>query len=133
MRLSAEERARIRMAVCDRPGATLLDLAAGSELLFLVDAVRSGAPLGSLHRLEVDAVERAEGALSSHGFGLVSALALGGALGNLPSRVVLYAIEIGNAPVLPGGPLSAEVECSVGRAVETLAAEIRRYLERGDL
>jgi hypothetical protein len=58
-------------------------------------------------------------------------LALGRAFGSLPARIVLYGVQVGDIPVLPGGPLRAEVEGSIGHAVEALAAEIRRYLVCG--
>jgi hypothetical protein len=44
------------------------------------------------------------GLLSSHGFGVAEALALGRALEELPPRVFIYGIETGQAPSLP--PLS---------------------------
>ncbi len=120
--------ARASVALCDRPGARLLALAEGAELLVLVDAVQSGARPGTVHRLDGDAVAVGDSLLSAHGFGVASALALGRALGVLSGRVVLYGVEIGVDSLLLDAPLTPVVEQAVPRAAERIAFELCTYL-----
>jgi hydrogenase maturation protease len=118
--------------VTDRPGVRLLALGAGADLLVLVDAARSGAPPGTLHRFDEEALGGTSPLLSAHGFGVASTLALGRALGILPARVVAYGVEIADSTAAPGGALTAQVESAVGRAAAALAVEIRSHLAAGE-
>jgi hydrogenase maturation protease len=100
--------------------ARLLDAWEGVTELVVVDAVRSDAAAGTIHRL--DASERplpAEMFTSdSHNFGLAQAIALGRAMGRLPGRVLVYGIE-GKRFGL-GDTVSPEVET----AIAVLAGEL---------
>lgn len=109
----------ISFSILDRPGALLLAHWHGADHVMVVDAVRSGAPPGTRHRLEPGALAAAE-SVSSHGFGLASALELARALGNLPPHLVLYGIEID--PSCSGFFLSEPVQ----RALPELIQEIER-------
>jgi len=80
----------------DRPGTHLLELMQDAEVVILVDAMKSGAPAGTIRCFEGPEIEAVSSPLSSHGFGVMSALKLGQALGSLPGRVILYGIEIHN-------------------------------------
>ncbi len=62
---------------------------------FLIDACVSGAPAGSVRRIDLvaESLPDARYGLSSHGFGLAEAVALAKRLETLPPRCVLYAIE----------------------------------------
>jgi hydrogenase maturation protein HypF len=105
----------------------------GRAVALIVDAARSGGEPGSLLRFE-----GAEAPLapcgrhrSTHGMGVGEAIGLSGALGRLPRRLVLYAIEAHEFS--PGEPLSPEVEQGVEKAVravlrdlESLASPSRR-------
>lgn len=96
-----------------------------ADAVWLIDACRSGAPPGALQRFDVAAGLPAHlgFGLSSHGFGLAEALALARALGALPARCVVHAIE--GRCFDPLAPLSPEVAA----AVETLSAKLRRELD----
>ena len=109
----------ISFAVLDRPGALLLAHWHDADRVIVVDAVRSGAPPGTRHRLEPDAWAAAE-PVSSHGFGLAAALELARALGDLPPHLVLYGIEID--PTCSGFCLSEPVR----RSLPDLIQEIER-------
>lgn len=91
----------VHIRLCDRPGSLLLPAMRGARLAILLDAMRSGAPPGTLRRLDMLELDDSAGLLSSHGFGVAEALALGRALEELPPRVLIYGIETGQAPSLP--------------------------------
>jgi hydrogenase maturation protease len=104
----------------------LLDAWEGAAHVIVVDAVASGAPAGTLHRLDglAQALPPDFAAASSHGVGLGGAVALGRALGRLPARLSVVGIEGVAAPM--GGGLSREVEAALPVAVELVLAVARR-------
>ncbi|HEY0952828.1 hydrogenase maturation protease [Nocardioides sp.] len=109
----------------------LIDLWAGHAPVVVVDAVRSGAPPGRVHRLVVGTNEpalpaaswEASGRGSTHGFGLAAAVALARALHRLPERLVVIGVEA--ASYRHGEPLSAAVAEAVPEAVELVREEVR--------
>lgn len=114
----------------DGEPSRIVDAWAGAGLAIVVDAARSGATPGSVRRVEVaggDRVERwmavgpppASRQASSHGASLAEAVALGRALGRLPARLVLYAVEAGDLGTGPG------LSDPVARAVPTVAARVQ--------
>lgn len=128
-----------RVATLALPGVTvvdhqdptaLIDLWAGYAPVVVVDAVRSGAPSGTVHRLVVGIGEPALPAASwaasgrggTHAFGLATAVALARALHRLPERLVVIGIEA--ASYGHGAPLSAAVASAVPRAVERVLEEV---------
>lgn len=123
---------QISLATCDRPGSRLLELMQGADLVVLIDAVSSDAPVGTLLRLQGEQIETADGLLSSHGFGVASALALAKALNALPARVVLWGVEVGPAPeTAADAPMRPEVEQAIPRLVAAVIREIEEYLAAG--
>jgi hydrogenase maturation protease len=69
---------------------------AGAAEVTIVDAVRSGAPPGTVHEFEAGAAPlptRLFGASSTHALGLAEALELARSLGRLPVRVRVLGIE----------------------------------------
>lgn len=111
----------ISFAVLDRPGALLLAHWHDADRVIVVDAVRSGALPGTRHRLQPGEWAATE-SVSSHGFGLASALELARVLGDLPLHLVLYGIEID--PTCSGFSLSEPVR----RSLPDLIREIEREL-----
>ncbi len=105
----------------DGEAASLLDRLDGVQAAFLIDACVSGQPSGTVRRVDVDAeaLPDLQFGLSTHGFGLAEAIALGKALGSLPPRCVIFAIEA--ASFETGAALSP----AVADAVETVAATVR--------
>ncbi|MCB1486231.1 MAG: hydrogenase maturation protease [Bauldia sp.] len=103
----------------DGEAASLLDCLEGARTAFLIDACVSGAPPGTAHRIDLadDAgiLPDLQFGLSTHGFGLAEAIALGRALGALPPRSIVYAVEA--ASFETGAGLSP----AVAQAVETVA------------
>ena len=109
---------RVALSKLDRPGASLLACLEGADRVILVDALQSGGTPGEIHRW-IDADWATTGAdLSSHGFGVLAALALAQALGSLPQQVEVVGIEIASAE--PGTPVSPAVR----QVVEELAAQL---------
>lgn len=114
-------------------GVELLDLMDGCDVLFLVDAVSSGVPAGTVHRAEWRSdvlasrgVERA----SSHGLGVRETLDLAAALDRLPARVVLWGIEV--ASTEPKRGLSPAVADAVPAIVARLEHELEALMIKND-
>lgn len=96
----------------------------GVAAAYLVDASVSGAPPGTIRRFDAAAspLPQREFGLSTHGFGLGSAVELARALGRLPLRCIVYAVE--GASFEPGAGLSPAVARAVAVVAARLAAEI---------
>ncbi len=113
--------------IAETPGeaTALLALMEKASAVFLIDACVSGAPVGTVRRVDLaqSALPEAQYGVSSHGFGLAEAIGLASALGTLPRRCVLYAIEGGSFDT--GAPLSPAVAEAVGDVVERLRREIQ--------
>ena len=91
-----------------------------ADEVILIDAAMSGAAPGTVERFEAHQtpLPAARFGMSTHGFGLAEAIELARALGQLPRRCVVYAIEGRSFAI--GDPLSPEVEA----AVEAVVAHI---------
>jgi hydrogenase maturation protease len=97
----------------------LLDLWAGHDPVVVVDAVRSGAPAGTLHWLETGRTGpplsagawTRSGHGSTHAFGLAEMVELGRALGRLPERLVVMGVEAEQFD--HGAPLTPRVAAAV--------------------
>jgi len=76
-------------------GASLMHLWEGVDRVVIVDAMKSGAPLGSVHRFDVAAQKLQNGVFrySSHLFGLAEAVEMSRVLGSLPKEMIIYGIE----------------------------------------
>lgn len=96
----------------------------GAAAVFLVDACVSASQPGRVRRYDVAAAPLPQEAfaLSSHGLGLAEAVELARALGRLPPRCVVYAIE--GACFEAGQPLSPAVAAAVDEAGGLLLREI---------
>jgi hydrogenase maturation protease len=101
----------------------LLDLWAGATSAIIVDAVRSGAPPGTVHRRSMDGGRAGPHPLatSTHGLGLAEAIGLGRALGRAPPHIVVYGIEV--ASLAPGRGLTPSVERAVAEVAGRIQAE----------
>lgn len=100
----------------------LLDAWAGAAHAIVVDAATSGAPPGTIHRFDAAARPLPARALrsSTHAFGVADAVELARALGRLPDRLELYAIEGDDFS------LGMAVSAPVARAVEALVRTLAR-------
>ena len=98
----------------------LLELWAGASQAVVVDAAASGAAPGTVHRFDGarPLPARTLRSSSTHAFGLADAVELARALGRLPPRLEIYAIE--GADFTLGAPLSPAVATAVERLVRSL-------------
>jgi len=78
----------------DRPGSSLLEYFEGSEEVVIVDAMTSGAPLGTLWELQLEELLPLSRAASTHGFGVADALELAKALAALPPVLRVFGLEV---------------------------------------
>ena len=109
---------------CQDEPTRLLDAWRDLDRLVLVDAVRSGAPPGTVHRVDASSGElpRELGLSSSHLFGVAETIALARALDRLPAHVVVYGVE--------GEQFGATstVTPAVSAAIDAVTASVLREL-----
>ncbi|MEV5571915.1 hydrogenase maturation protease [Spirillospora sp. NPDC052269] len=87
-------RVRATLAVTDGEPARLIGLWAGADLAIVVDAVRADPPdPGRIHDLGMRTAALARRPVTGHALGLGDAVALGLAVGQLPVRLRVLAIE----------------------------------------
>lgn len=105
-------------------GFSLFDACGGAGAVLLIDAVQSGAPPGTVHRLDAVAGPLPPDALrcSTHALGVVEAIELARALGELPARLYVYGIE--GEDFGPGEGLSAAVAAAAAALVQELVVEL---------
>ncbi|HEV8461166.1 MAG TPA: hydrogenase maturation protease [Gaiellaceae bacterium] len=103
----------------------LLDAWAGANVAILVDAASSGDAPGAVKRFDasVDPIPAGVFRSSTHAFGVGDAIEMARALGTLPERVVVYAIEAERFEL--GAPLSPRAAVGVERVVEAVLEDIK--------
>jgi hydrogenase maturation protease len=111
---------------CADEPTRLLDLWDGLDTVVVVDALRSGAPPGTVHRIEaIEApLPRDLRLASTHAMGIADALELGRALGRAPRRVVVLGVEGSSFGM--GDELTPAVAC----ALDALTSSVLRELGR---
>jgi hydrogenase maturation protease len=118
----------VRIVEREGEAVALIDEWEAAEEVIVVDAVRSGAPAGTVHRVDALAapLPAAFARTSSHAFGIAETIELARALGRLPGRLEVYGIE--------GTEFGAGRELGpvVRRAGERLAAELTSRLGAAD-
>jgi hydrogenase maturation protease len=104
-------------------GTSLMDAWKDYETVWIVDAVSSGEPPGSIHRLDASKqpIPTKFFSCSTHNFGVAEAIELARTLNQLPEQLKLYGIEGKNFQ--PGEVLSPEVE----QAMESVSNEISKH------
>ena len=104
----------------------LLALWEGYAPVVVIDAMRSGAPPGTVRRFEAHSTPlpaTLEWGLSTHGIGLAETIELARALGKLPPRLLVYGIE--GRCFAPGADPTPEVAQAIPRAVESIRRDLR--------
>lgn len=113
----------VRVIEHEGQGADLIFLWEHWSRVIIVDAARSGARPGTIHRFDVSKTAFPTGIFnrSSHSFGVAEAIAIGRAIHRLPEQLIVYGIE--GAVYDYGDALSAPVVAATEVAVEKLLAE----------
>lgn len=106
----------------DRPGAQLISLLGDAAWVILIDAMQSDDAVGRIRHFGVEDWPAYHHGLSSHGLGVLDALALARELGSLPARLDLYGIEIGSAN--PGESPGSEIHAAARQLAGRIAAEL---------
>lgn len=105
-------------------GAAIIDAMDLSIEVIICDAVNSGSPLGTIHRLDA-AKQRIPSRFfhySTHEFSLAEAIELARVLGKLPPRLTIYGIE--GRSFAAGCTLSAEVQTAVQRVADEILSRL---------
>jgi len=112
-------------------GAALIQAWQGAAWAMLVDAVCSGAPPGTIHRLDARAAPVPTGFFhySTHAFSVAEAVELARSLDQLPPYLIVYGIEGENFAA--GVGLSTAVKQAVEAVVELAAKEVREAYATG--
>jgi hydrogenase maturation protease len=105
--------------------AQVIEAWAGLDRAFLVDAMRSGAPVGTVRRLDAVAgpLPAEVRLVSSHALGAGEAVEMARVLGRLPASLVVYAVE--GATFALGAGLSPEVAAGAAEAAAKIIEEVR--------
>lgn len=114
----------VAVRVCEEEPTRLIDAFGDADVAFLVDAVSTGAPAGTVHRFDASEgpVPSLELRSSTHALGIGDALELARALGRLPRRTIVFGVE-GRDFVARDGMTPAVAE-GVARASATLLEEV---------
>lgn len=111
--------------LCDP--SELLELWLGRDAVLLIDTMRSSASPGTILRLDASReplpARRQHGPSSTHASGLAETIELARALGTLPARVIVYAVEGRRYDV--GARLSDELAATVPALVDRVFREAR--------
>jgi hydrogenase maturation protease len=108
----------------DGEPASLLARLEGVATAYLIDACASGTAIGTVRRFDVRAAPLSQEAfsVSTHGLGLAEAVELARALGQLPDRCIVYAIE--GHSFEPGAQLSPAVAAAIIEVCSRVQGEI---------
>jgi hydrogenase maturation protease len=123
-RLAGRAPEGVRVVETDGEVARLLALLAEADDVVIVDAAFSSGSAGIVHRFDAaaSAIPAAMFSMSTHAMGLGESLELARALGQMPARCVVYAVEGGMFEI--GAPLSAAVAAAVDGIVARVLDEI---------
>lgn len=112
----------IEIIYYDRPGIRLLSYMQDHECVYLIDAVKSGACAGTIHRFENENINEFNTIMSTHDFGVVQTLQMGFTLKMLPKKIILYGIEINDAQ--NDGFISLITQKTIHLVVERIKSEL---------
>ncbi|WP_115707841.1 hydrogenase maturation protease [Legionella sainthelensi] len=106
----------------DRPGIRLIELIKKSDTVFLIDAVRSGGTLGTIHQFTKEDIVGSVPKFSTHNLDILQALQIASALNELPSHLLFYGIEINTITL--DTILSEQVKSAIVKLAIQLKTEI---------
>lgn len=123
--------AGIKIIEASGEGAALMDAWKDTANVFIVDAVQSGAPSGTIHQFDAHTTPIPSRFFhySTHAFGVAEAIELARALNQLPSRLILYGVEGANFSA--GVELSAKVQPAADAVIAQLLDATKRLVKAG--
>jgi hydrogenase maturation protease len=125
-RMAAAAAPGVEVIVADRPGIDLVGMLRGADAVILIDAVRSDAPAGAVHDVDLHALPALRWtSVSSHGVGVAEAVALAWALSRRPSRGRLVGIEAAAA----APEMSAALSPAVARSIDEVVQRVHAWVD----
>ncbi len=105
-------------------GLDIIEKWQGFEAVVLVDAVSSGGPPGTVHRIQIPEQELSSHfqGCSTHAFSIAQTIALAKTLKRLPSRLIIYGIE--GASFEMGSGLSSDVKEAAQGVINQIIKDI---------
>jgi hydrogenase maturation protease len=105
-------------------GGDLLGAWSDTDTVFLIDAVSSGSPGGTIHRIDVNhqLIPTELFHHSTHAFSVANCIELAKILGTLPERCILFGIE--GKDYRMGTTISPAVKKAANEVVTTIQSEI---------
>ncbi|KAB2866517.1 MAG: hydrogenase maturation protease [Anaerolineae bacterium] len=106
-------------------GAALMEAWAGSDTVFLIDAVSAGQPSGTIYRFlaHSQTLPAQFFSYSTHAFSVAEAVEMARVLGQLPTHFVIYGVEGENFTA--GASITPSVEKAVHEVIRQISAEIQ--------
>jgi hydrogenase maturation protease len=105
--------------------ADLIEAWKGADDVIVVDAVMTGAPVGTVQAWDGrQPLASIRATASTHGFGVAEAIELAHVLDRLPARLRIYGVE--GRRFEPGSGISPEVQRAVEEVVQRIIADVRR-------
>ncbi len=122
-RVREEAHGSVRVVEVEGEPSRLIDAWEGADTAVVVDAAEPRGRAGEVRRLEATDAPLPAGALaaSTHALDLAEVVELARALGRLPGRLIVYAIE--GAGFEAGTPLSGEVAAAIEPLVPRVLAD----------
>jgi hydrogenase maturation protease len=116
-------------------GVSLMEAWKGLATVILIDAVRSGSPPGTIHRLDgfTNPLPAQLFQSSTHAFSLPQAIEMARVLDELPRRLLIFGIE--GRDFQAGTELSSDVSAAVPRLARVVFDEVEDLmhdLQNGD-
>jgi hydrogenase maturation protease len=125
-RLRARVPAGVAVVPREQEPTRLIDAWEGAAGAIVIDAVRSGAAPGTVHRFDAstDALPARFFRSSTHAFGVGEAIELARALGKLPPSVLVYGVE--GERFDAGAGLTPQVESGVAKAADAVLVDLEQ-------
>ena len=109
----------IEVSTCTGEATELLEAMDGDDEVLVVDAVTTGAPVGTIHEWHDGTRAFQHSSATTHALGVAEGLALARVLGNLPQRLHIYSIEATTFDA--GGEISVELRQAADELAHIIA------------
>ena len=107
----------------------LIEAWKGADDVIIVDAVVTGAPVGTVHVLEGwQPLSTVRTTASTHGLGVAEAIGLAHVLNRLPARLRVYGIEGGRFD--SGDEISPEVQRAIEEVVQRIITDVKHAIRQ---